>query len=328
MDKESLVRREYHKHLKNNLFPALLLGIGLLVISGVIILINLSFIIPIDSNLRAVSDTYSHIVESNNEYDYPHLYQFEDLITIKGMNGKAFNSNIYMLSSYVNGTPAQTINLSENEIALSRNIANALGIKEGDIVNLDFSFTSEMKEYKVVAITPYIWNHYEVLKNIDFSVAYIGYKESVKENSITNCVYFLDDKEYSSFQNNEYSYKHHYFLENDKQELVHRIAIITIVFLLVLSAISIVIALITNSIIKSEVTKYFYDGYNQRITRKFYIQDFFLFYGIEQLLVVLISACLIPVVSNMIPITLSAVLVMLLSLLIMFKGVHLYGKAH
>ena len=328
MSMQSLVWHEYTKHLRNNLYPNICWGIGLLIVSIIIVFAYISAVSPINSNLSVISNAYEHIVESDEDYDYSFMFQFEELITVSSDNGKTINCNVYMYGNGESGMLDQARALSDNEIAISETIARKLGVSEGDLVLLDLPYSADLKEYTIRLVTSPIWNYYEVLKNTDFSVAYIGFNEDVKTNAMLKREYFLNADEYNSFMLSNCSYKRHYEMDHERKELINLINVITFICAVSISIASIFAAVMLNASIKNEVTKYYYDGYGQNITRMFYVRDFIVFYVIEQLAVTAICAILVFTISNMIVLFLAALFDMLVGLFIMFKGVRIYGKAY
>lgn len=282
----------YMIHFRSIFFPFVWPGIGLLFGCLLALFVMIAATYPLERNYESICDSgYSFVLESDVRYDdFPCNYKLDNLVVIGNTDGSKINVNTYMTSSADNsfGKTDLSVQLSEDEVAISQKIAENLNVKIGDAVHLWLPYYEDEKLFTISVITPYVWDFYEVRDNLDFSVSCLAYSEDIENKANGKYVYFLNQSDYELFVSNNYSYSAKYDITNEMEQIsIIQITGNTVLAVLIVILSSLSYVLISKMITK-ECIKYVFNSYSFRFVKRMHRTDHFIF-----LLVPIIFICCI-----------------------------------
>lgn len=283
-------RCEYLKHLKKNTYPILLLMIVFMIISAAVTLCAAAIINPLTKNIASIKKCrYDYAVESQNKSsDYRQNYKLENLVTFLNSN-KRINVNTYISSDIDNGIISFNDSLKADEIAISRRIADRLGVHEGDSLQVLLSIYDTPVVYYVKEIFPYVSDYYKIEDNQDFAVAFLGYNKKIESHIRGKYVFFLTESEFEQFSHTSLDYEQRYYVRGELEELTHKVERYSIGFVFGIFAIALIYHMFILKLIKCEVIKYSKDCFSLNVIKMFYNADHMFYSGFPLILLCLLS---------------------------------------
>lgn len=279
-------RYEYVKHLQKNAFPILLYLIAFMVISAAVTLSAAAIINPLTKNGTSIKVcNYDYAVESpNKSLDYRQNYKLENLVTFLNAD-KRINVNTYLISDANNGIISFNSTLKADEVAISRQIADRLGVLEGDQIQVDLPIYDTPSTYLVKEVIPYISDYYKIDENKDFAVAFLGYDEKIESNTRGKYVFFLTDSEFEQLLNSSLEYDQRYYVHGELEALADKVKAYTAIILCILFLITCFYHVIITRNIMREVKKYSRDGFSLNVIKRYYNADHVLYSAVPLLLI-------------------------------------------
>lgn len=298
MKDKNTVRKEVGKHLRNNMSRSILYAFVFIAALLVIIGISILYQSPINRNISAIESlNCTSVIESNLCYsEFSCNYKMDNLITFCSMDNNRMNVNTYMDLDGVS-TILHDVKLSENEVAISKRIAEKLNVSQGDKVYLELPLYDESLEYTVAEIIPFVWDYYEVEDNRDFSVACIGYNQSIERKTLGKYISFLNTEQVEAYMDKEYSYSETFNIQAEKEQLRLKTVVCTTIIMSLLALIVAVYSVIFYRIVLREIVKYRMDNYAICFLKKLYRLDYAVYCVLPLMLLLVISVIAIPLCS-------------------------------
>ena len=319
---------EYRNHFKA-MIPSMAWLFCVLVIGFVLWDIFFSQIIyPLQKELDYIKESgYSYVVESSNDYEgYSRLKKLDNIITFTNKQGKRSNVNIYIP---VGQSSWDELDLQENEIAISKKLADKLNLSIKSIVSADYPIYDQPMEYEVKVILPYASDLYNILENQDFSYAVVGDNGVLLNHSKGIWTYFLNPQEYEEYYKRDNSYINRFDLSEEKDDLFAQVTVRYVVMLILMIILVITVAVLMHKEINREVLKYYYDGYEISHVKQIDRRDHFLFYGIPCVFQIILMGVLIRRAEYPLALFICVFVILLIILFItIFVGGRKYGKAN
>lgn len=278
-------RYEYVKHLQKNAFPILLYLIAFMIITAAVTLSAAAIINPLTKNVTSIKDCdYDYAVESKNKsLDYRQNYKLENLVTFLNTD-KRINVNTYLSSDTNNGVMCFNNVLNADEVAISRRIADRLGVDVGDQLQVDLPIYDTPSTYQVKEVFPYVSDYYKIDDNKDFAVAFLGYDEKIESYTRGNYVFFLTNSEFEQLSQSSLNYNQKYYVHGELKALANKVMAYTAIILCIMFSIGLLYHVIISRCIKREVIKYSKDGFSLNVVKGFYKADHVLYSAVPLLM--------------------------------------------
>jgi hypothetical protein len=156
--------KEYKNHLKRNAYPLAIIGgaFAILMIFIISLLSRGMFLNERQYNTISSND-YKYVVESSNLNPVSNVYyKMEQLVTCESEAERRFHVNTYMDLQGVtyDNSPLTTKQLNNNEVAVSKKVAEKLKLSVGDKLNLHIGIYEDSVEYIIVEIIDYVDDFY------------------------------------------------------------------------------------------------------------------------------------------------------------------------
>ena len=264
-------RHEYVKHFKKNFLSILVYPVAFVTISVIVTICAVLIINPMAKNCASIREcNYDYAVESQNKsLDCRRNYKLENLVTFLNADNR-INVNTYLSSDVNNGVISLNNSLKSDEVAVSKQIADRLGVKEGDRLQVDLPIYDMPATYHVKEIIPYVSDYYKIDDNKYFAVAFLGYDEKIERYTNGKYVFFLTDSEFEQFSQSYLDYDQKYYVRGELGVIENKVRICTAVILCVMFLIACIYHVKISKIIKSEVIKYLKDSFPISVIKKFY----------------------------------------------------------
>lgn len=277
---------EYKKHFFKNIIPLMCYAILFIVVNVLVLMGLKQYSIPNISNLKALHDgKYEYVVESSEKYEqFVGMYKLDNLVSVYNKDDKHYNVNYYMKNEYATIDNLQEIGVDLGELVLSKKVADKIGVRVGDFVDVDLPISDEKSSFKVIEIIPYLNDYYNVVENTDFSVAIIGYDEKFEKATSGKYVYLLSTDEMNQFIADELSYKEIYEISQECNKLEVKTKMAQWITYLVFVIISFFYVILINREIISESKKYYYDVVGVGAVKKIYWLDHIIFYVLPMMI--------------------------------------------
>lgn len=279
-------RYEYVKHLQKNASPISLYLIAFLVISAAVTISAAAIINPLTKNSTSINEcNYDYVIESQNKSsEYRQNYKLENLVTFLNAD-KRINVNTYLTSDTNNGVIKLNNDLKADEVAISSQIADRLGVVVGDQIQVDLPIYDTPSTYRVKEIFPYISDYYKIDDNKDFAVAFLGYDEKTESNTRGKYVFFLTENEFERLSHSSLDYDQKYYVHGELEALAGKVKAYTAIILCILFSIACFYHVIITRIIMLELIKYSRDGFSLNVIKGFYKADHVLYSAVPLLLI-------------------------------------------
>jgi hypothetical protein len=186
---------------------------------------------------------------------------------------EVIHANFYVQTNSQNNVKINGIKLKNGEIAISKKIADELNVSIGDTIAIMLPMYVDASMYTVVEITPYVDDYYDFEDDYDFSVAIIGYDETVITNANGIYVGFLSTELLDAFMEQELPYNRLYYVLPELELERSNLIMLGMVFMIISMIIFAIYTIIINAMLKSEWRKYFIEGLGVKCTRKIILLD-------------------------------------------------------
>lgn len=277
MDKYAL-RKEYKNHLKRNAYPLAIIGGAFAILMVFIVgLLSRGMFLNARQYNTISSNDYKYVVESSSLNPVLDVYyKMEQLVTCESKAERRIHVNAYMALQDVtyDNSPLSTKQLSNNEIAVSKKVAEKLKLSVGDKLNLHIGIYEDSVEYVIVEIIDYVDDFYIFEENVDFSVIKIAYSEAIEKGVKGSYVTFLSESGLQEFQNKNFSYSEINNVGAECEILFKKILLMNIVSVSVFLIVCISYISIIKRILDKEIRKYFINGYGYKQTKKIALFDY------------------------------------------------------
>ena len=134
-----MLKKEYKSHLKRNAIPlATASGIFAVFMIFIIFLFSNGLLLKERHYKTVSSSSYEYVVESSTlNLNSNIYYKMQQLVTCESVDGRVINVNVYMDLQDVNydGSPLKTKELADNEIAISKKVAEKLKLRIEEALN-------------------------------------------------------------------------------------------------------------------------------------------------------------------------------------------------
>ena len=226
MDTHAL-SKGYKNHLKRNAYPLTIIGgaFAILVIFLISLLSHVMFINERQYNTISSND-YKYVVESSKLNPVSNVYyKIEQLVTCESKSNRRIQVNTYMDLPNVtcDNSPLLTRQLNNNEVAISKKVAEKLNLNVGDKLNLHISLYEDGVEYVIVEIIDYVDDFYNFEENRDFSVIKVAYSKAIEKGLKGGYVTFLTENGLQEFMSKNYSYSNITNVETECEILFKKI---------------------------------------------------------------------------------------------------------
>ena len=264
----------YRIHFKNNSYPAFLYWVAFALLVSIFCILSGSFLqTRQDSYETKKSLDYSYAIESSDfNEEYLSYYKLSNLVSIS-RDDEVIHANFYVQTNSQNNVRINGIKLKNGEIAISKKIADELNVSTGDTIEIMLPMYVDASTYTVSEITPYVDDYYDFEDDYDFSVAVVGYDETVITNANGVYVGFLSDDMLNAFMAQELSYNQMYYVLPELELERSNLIMLEMVFMLISMIIFAIYTIIINAMLKSEWRKYFIEGLGVKCTRKIILLD-------------------------------------------------------
>lgn len=325
-------KKQYKSHLIRNLSNMCALIVAYILISSVFVL-SVGWLITRSEKQLEFKEKlgYDYVVESTTREDaLLCYYKLDTLVTIEGDNGNKIHTNFYMdtIDSCDSRQVFATKSLSENQIEISRKVAEKIGVSVGDKVYVHLSIFNDPQVYIVAIIGEYIDDFYDYSDDSDFSVAAIPYTAKIADNAKGRFVGFYTQEEYAVFYDRGISYSEIYNVENEFQHDSTILMFTKIVCGIVYVLFAVVFSVIAHKRVFLEIRKYFVAGMGYKKVKTMHLLDKIVFEVSPLLFPTLFIAigCMIGIVSVKLLITLFLVFItQVIAILVWREG---YEKAN
>ena len=319
-----LIRFEFIKHLKKNLFPLILYTLAIILLCAITVMCYSIYILPLKNNIKTIESLdYKYVVKTPEDtVDYRCNYKLSNLTTIS-LDSKRINSNFYISLNKTNSFYS-TGDLNPGEICISKQIAERLNVGIGDTILVDLSIYEEPIQFKIANTIPYISDFYNVSDNYDFSVAIIGYDKKLVSQTKGEYISFLTESEYDDFNKKEIRYSSISDIGNELSILKRSLMIATGLISLIIVIILIVYYYLVHKTILAEVIKFYRNGYGKRNTVMFYYLDHVIYVVFPTMVLFFISCVLISIPYSLIVFS----LIMLTIIFATIIGGKVFGKVN
>ena len=296
-------KKQYKSHLIRNLSNMCVLIVAYILISSVFMLSVCCLISRNEKQLEFKEKLgYDYVIESATCEDASLCYyKLDTLVTIESDNGNKIHTNFYMdISDSCDSRQVfATKSLSENQIEISRKVAEKIGVSVGDKVYVHLSIFNDPQVYTVAIIGEYIDDFYDYSDDSDFSVAAIHYTAKIADNAKGRFVGFYTQEEYVDFYDSGISYSEIYNVENELQHDGTMLLISKIVCVIVYVLFAVLFSIIAHKRVFLEIRKYFVAGMGYKKVKTMHLLDKIVFEVSPLLFPMLFIAigCMIGIVS-------------------------------
>lgn len=286
-------RYEYVKHLQKNAFPILLYLFTFMMISAMVTICAVAIVNPLTKNINNLRKlNYDYVIESQSMIsEFRQNYKLDNLVTFLNAD-KRINVNTYLSSDTNNAVLSFDDALEANEVAISKQIADKLRVREGEQLQIALPIYDSPSTYYVKKIIPYISDYYEIDKNKDFAVAFLGYDKKIESHTSGKYVYFLTDSESKHFAQSSIDYNQKYYVRGELDSLNNKANIYTAIILGAFLIIICIYNVIISKLIKNEVSRYLNDCFPLKVVKWYYMADHLIYSAIPLLLICVLSIIL------------------------------------
>ena len=325
-------KKQYISHWIRNLSNMCVLIVVYILISSAFMLSMGGMISCNEKQLEFKENlNYDYVIESTTcEDDSFCYYKLDTLVTIESDTGNKIHTNFYMdtKNSFDKKQLFSTGNLSENQIEISRKVAEKIGVNIGDKIYVHLSIFNDPQVYTVAIIGEYVDDFYDYSDDSDFSVAAIPYNPQIADNAKGRFVGFYTQEEYVHFYDSGLSYSQIYNVENEFRHDGTILLISKIVCAIVYALFAVVFSLIAHKRVFLEIRKYFVAGMGYKNVKAMHFLDKIVFEISPLLFPVLLIAigCIIGIVSTQLLMTVGLIFtIQVITILVWREG---YEKAN
>lgn len=258
---------EYKKHLMAIFRVIILECVFIIGIFAVMNLLFKLFVFQEYQDYNFLSDKEYDIVVESDDFDlkYKKYKKISNVITVENEDGSIINANVYI--DYGTGF-LPLPRLGENEIVISKKIADEIGVTKGDIVSLEFPLFVTPIEYYVKDIFSYVSDFYDVGRSKYISTAIIGSNHIITDKLLGKMVYFLSQDEYSSFMGDQEAYTKKFDLDNERETIKGKLIVLHCVLISIFFICCLIGYLFAHKELMKENIKYYHDGFVAKTVRR------------------------------------------------------------